>query len=215
METKPTKRNTEKITLTDRQQRWLVAHFKHTKNDEIMAKLGLSHSTLHRFARELGLKKTRQFMAKMQANASAAGAEAIANETPEQKERRRQQANQNRNPDRSFKAGRYALENKTAKERAAINEKRRKSWLKTRKEDEMRLNWGLPLQTKFRFARHTDPKKNRRLMCIRNYFKTRGYIFTQRSGMIAYYTAETKRSAKVEAEATKLGMLIREYKIIN
>ena len=62
----------EKIVLTDAQTKWLQKHFKHTKNDVIRERLGLSHSTLHRIARELGLKKTRQFMTKMQMAASMA-----------------------------------------------------------------------------------------------------------------------------------------------
>lgn len=61
----------KKIVLTPENERWLIAHFKHTKNDVIMARLGLSHSTLHRIVRELGLKKTRQFMKKMQAAAAS------------------------------------------------------------------------------------------------------------------------------------------------
>ena len=65
----------DKITLTPRQEAWLVKHFPNTKNDEIMAKLGLSHSTLHRMARQLGLKKTRQFISKCQAATTAAAEE--------------------------------------------------------------------------------------------------------------------------------------------
>ncbi len=56
------KHQTEEVILTPRQEKWLIRHFKHTKNDVIMAKLNLSHSTLHRFARALGLKKSRQFI---------------------------------------------------------------------------------------------------------------------------------------------------------
>ena len=66
----------EKIVLPDVQIQWLKKHFKHTKNDVIRERLGLSHSTLHRIARELGLKKTRQFMAKMQMAASIYGEDA-------------------------------------------------------------------------------------------------------------------------------------------
>lgn len=205
-----TKRNTDKITLTDRQRRWLTSHYKHTKNDVIMAKFGWSHFTLHRFARELGLTKTRQFMHKMQTNATEAAKVAVANESPEQKERRRQQANQNRNPDRCFKKGVYALANKTTEERKQIDAKRRESWMQTRRADETRLNWGLPMQTKFRYARHADPAKNKRLMHLRSYMKNRlGYVFTQRSGMAAQVTPDTRRSEKCEAQAVKLGMIIK------
>lgn len=35
----------EKITLSEPQIKWLKKHFKHTKNDVIRERLGLSHST--------------------------------------------------------------------------------------------------------------------------------------------------------------------------
>lgn len=40
-----------KIVLAPDQEKWLIAHFKHTKNEEIMSRLGLTHSTLHRIPR--------------------------------------------------------------------------------------------------------------------------------------------------------------------
>lgn len=153
------------MKLTDRQTAWLIRHFKHTKNDEICAKLGISASYLHRLARLHGLTKTRQFMRKMQLAASLAGAIAIANEDDEAKERRRQQANKNRNPDRCFKVGRYALEGKTAEERAAINEKRRQSWLKTRRDDEIRLNWATSGRRGFGIADCKTPKRTGKRCC--------------------------------------------------
>lgn len=61
---------TEKITLTPEQERWLVAHFRHTTNPEIARRLGISETTMHRFARKLGLTKSRQHMRKTQRNAA-------------------------------------------------------------------------------------------------------------------------------------------------
>lgn len=148
-------------------------------------------------------------MKEMQANAVQAAQVAIANETPEQRRRRVEQANRN-NVKSRFPKGEYTLRNKTAEERAKIDARRVETWKKTRHDDEVMLNWYGEQKTNFRFARHNDPKKNRRLMSIRNYFKRRGYVFTQRAGMCAYYTSDTKRSKKVEDEAIKLGMIIRE-----
>ena len=196
--------------LTERQTKWLTAHYKHTKNAEIAARLGISESYLHRVARSLGLKKTKQFMRKTQANATAHAQVAMANETPEQKERRRQQANQNRNPDRCFKPGIYALGCKTAEELAKIDAKRAATWRKTRQDDEMRLNWYGEQQTKFHYRRHPDPEKNRRLTKLRHYFRKIGYDIPSRSGMVAYFDDETKRTPKLEAEARNLGMIIRQ-----
>lgn len=197
------------MKLTDRQIKWLKNHFKHTKNDDICAKLGISTSYLHRLAREYGLTKTRQFMRKMQLAASQAGVIAIANEDDEAKERRRQQANKNRNPDRCFKAGVYSLEGKTAEERAKINEKRRQSWLKTRRDDEIRLNWGYERKTRFRYRRLQDPEKNRKAVLLRSYMRRIGYAIEGRGGMVVLVTPETKRSQYCEEKAIKLGFRVR------
>lgn len=199
----------EKITLSEPQIKWLQKHFKHTKNDVIRERLGLSHSTLHRIARELGLKKTRQFMAKMQMAASMAGKAAIAAEDEAAKERRRQQANANRNPERCFKKGKWSLAKCPPEKLSIINAKRAASWLKTRRADEVRLNCGLPTQTKFHFRRHLDPDKNKKLCSLRNYLKRKGYEIPGRAGMAVYVTRETRRSAKMESKAEKLGMIIK------
>ena len=199
----------EKIILPDVQIQWLKKHFKHTKNDVIRERLGLSHSTLHRMARELGLKKTRQFMAKMQMAASMAGKAAIAAEDEAAKERRRQQANQNRNPERCFKKGEWSLAKCPPEKLSIINAKRAAAWLKTRQADEARLDWGLPTQTKFHFRRHPDPDKNKKLCQLRNYLKRKGYEIPGRAGMAVYITRETRRSAKMEIKAKKLGMIIK------
>ena len=199
----------EKIVLSDVQIKWLKKHFKHTKNDVIRERLGLSHSTLHRIARELGLKKTPQFMTKMQLAASAAGKAAIAAEDEAAKERRRQQANANRNPERCFKKGKWSLAKCPPEKLSIINAKRAASWLKTRRADEVRLNWGLPTQTKFHFRRHPDPDKKRKLCSLRNYLRRKGYEIPGRAGMAVYVTRETRRSAKMETKAKKLGMIIK------
>lgn len=58
------------MALSEKQQLWILRHFKNTKNDEIMAKFNISHSSLHRFAREKSLKKTAKFQKQCQLNAS-------------------------------------------------------------------------------------------------------------------------------------------------
>lgn len=61
---------TNKIYLTPEQEAWMIKHYKHTPNEEICKRFGISLSTMQRIKRELGLSKSRQFMQKCQANAS-------------------------------------------------------------------------------------------------------------------------------------------------
>ena len=138
-----------------------------------------------------------------------AGKAAIEAEDEAAKERRRQQANQNRNPERCFKKGEWSLAKCPPEKLSIINAKRAAAWLKTRQADEARLDWGLPTQTKFHFRRHPDPDKNRKLCQLRNYLKRKGYEIPGRAGMAVYITRETRRSAKMEIKAKKLGMIIK------
>lgn len=61
-----------KHTLTAQEIKWLQNHFRNTKNAELAEHLGISETALHRYAREYGLTKTRQFMNKCQAATAAA-----------------------------------------------------------------------------------------------------------------------------------------------
>ena len=61
--------------LTEKELAWVIRHYKHTKNDVIMERFRISHSSLHRIAREHGLTKSRQFMKKTQDEAQVAAAE--------------------------------------------------------------------------------------------------------------------------------------------
>lgn len=48
----------DKRVLTDYQREWLADHFRDKENSKIMKLMDLSHSTLHRFAREMKLTKS-------------------------------------------------------------------------------------------------------------------------------------------------------------
>ena len=56
--------------LSERETKWFISHYKNTRNDEIQVKLNITYSALHRLARQYGLKKTRKFMKKTQAEAT-------------------------------------------------------------------------------------------------------------------------------------------------
>ena len=202
------RRKTDKIVLTERQEKWLKNHYKNTKNEKICERLGISLSAMHRIVRELGLKKSKQFMRTTQAAAVEAALVAMDNETEEQKERRRQQARQNATV--KFKPGVYPHAGKTAEELAEMQRKRLKTWKARRAADEVRLNWGYPQETNLRFRRHPDREKNQQLIYLRWYMRTKGYEIPGRSGMAAHITEATRRSAKCEATARRLGMVIRE-----
>ena len=179
---------TSKITLTPEQEKWLTAHFKHTKNEEIGERLGISQSSLHRFARELGLTKTKQFMRKVQKNTSErAKASHLINGTYPPKGYRIP-----RSEEFQFKKGVTNLQRLgKAGERKRV-EKSAASRRKTFKVERARKLFGLPQQTKLRVMREPRGKT-----CHRWYLKKRGYIIDEKE-LIAYWTEDTRRATILE-----------------
>ena len=177
-----------KIVLTPEQEAWLVKHFKNTKNDVLMERLGLKFSTFHRIVRSLGLKKTKQFMRKCQrATAEAAKASHIANGTYPPKGYRIP-----RSEEFQYKQGGKPWDRCGRRKwnRAIRNgaEKRKETF----REDQCRRRWGLPQKTKLRVA-----QTPRQRLLDRSYLKKRGYILDE-VNVIAYWTPETQRATRLE-----------------
>lgn len=178
-----------KIVMTAKQEAWMRRHFKHTKNDEIMARFGWSHSTLHRFARQLGLTKTPQFMHKCQAATTAAAkASHLRNGTYPPKGYRIP-----RSDEFCFKKGEKPVDRigkRREKKRIAKAQATRRQSIK---EDKIRINWGLPQLTKMRLI-----KVPKRVVSLRHNLRKRGYI-VERGSMVAYYDEHTDRSTAIES----------------
>lgn len=184
---------TDKIALTPEQERWLVAHFRHTKNDDIMERLGISHSTLHRKARELGLTKTRQFMRKVQREAAdKAKASHLRNGTYPPKGYIIPRSEEFR-----FKAGVTPVERLGKRRERQRIERSAESRRKTLREEKARALFGVPRKTKLRVVKEPKGKTEHRW-----YLKMRGYILDERE-LIAYWTDETRRSVILESRPRK------------
>lgn len=180
---------TTKIVLTPEQEAWLVKHFRNTKNDILMEKLGLKFSTFHRLVRQLGLKKTRQFMKKCQkATSDAAKASHIANGTYPPKGYRIP-----RSEEFQYKPGDKPWTRCGRRKWNRARKKAAETWKETFKEDRCRRRWGLPQKTKL----HVKQTPRQRIL-DRSYLKKRGYILDE-VNIIAYWTTETRRATRLEA----------------
>ena len=179
-----------KIVLTPEQESWLKKHFKHTKNDDIARRLGISVRSVNRIAGDLGLKKSRQFMQKTQQNA--------ANKANESHRRNGTYPPKGyiipRSEEFRFRKGERPID-RIGKEREA--ERIRKgveSRNELRKLEKARALYGLPRQTKLNVV-----KRPRLQIQLRHYLKKHcGYI-VDRGSFVFYYTDETKRSAEIES----------------
>lgn len=185
------------MQLTEKKQKWIITHFKNTKNDEIMRKFGISHSALHRFAREHGLKKTKQFQKKCQAATTEAAR--LANKRnnwppkgyviPKSEEHR-------------YKSGitpEKRLGNKRNRERIRKSAESRK---KTYAAEKRRVLFGLEQRTKLKVV--VSPKA--KISCRYN-LKRHGYIVT-RGAREVFYDTNTNRSSILEKNAIERHRLV-------
>lgn len=184
--------------LTVRELKWLSAHFKHTKNCEIALRLGISESTLHRLAREMGLTKSRQYMRKCQLYAaSQARVSHVENGTYPPKGFIIPGSEKCR-----FRKGESVKNRMSAKRYREMQEKRRASWLETRKKDRARFVFGLEQKTGFRYVKQGAPKTN-----YRYNMKRKGYV-TNLERNVFFYPNEGMRCPVAERNAPKHGIKI-------
>ena len=179
---------TKKIELSEKERKWMERHFKHTKNADIAKKFGISESSMHRIAREMGLTKTRYFMKACQSDASAAAKVSnLANGTyppkgfiiPRSEEFR-------------FKKGetpRQRLGKKRDLERIQKSAQSRKA---TWQKEKARVYFGLPQKTKMKVV-----KSSRERVQLRWYLKSRGYVLDENE-RVAYWTDTTLRATRLE-----------------
>ena len=185
-------------TLTEKELAWLTRHYKHTKNEDIMAKIGISHSSLHRIAREQGLTKSKQFITKMQTQAKDAAYESHKrNRTFPPKGYRIPNSDKG-----CFKKG-HNLKAKLGKKRfAEMQQKRQASWRKTYDSDRRRaIVWGFEQRTKFRFLQQPRSK-----IAYRYNLRKKGYIEDPDDHNTYYFPNEDMRRPRMETYAAKYGI---------
>lgn len=194
------KRNCAKITFTDEQRDWLIAHFSTTLNKDCADHLGVSMRTMIRFARELGLEKDKEWLHGVFVERCTMMAEANRGEGNHGKTNLLKYGKQYR-----FKKGETSRQRLgEEKERERIR-KAVESLRETRRKERMRVNWGLEQQTKLKIGH------NKKKTVMRHTLKKRGYIIPFRGASVAYYTDNTDRSAIVERRAKDVGIEIKGY----
>lgn len=178
------------IVLTDQQEAWLTKHFKHTKNEEIASRLGISLRSVNRLAKRRGLAKSKQFIKKCQEEAAARANESNRiNGTYPPKGYKIPRSEEFR-----FKKGEKSIDRIGAAREAQRIAKSTASWKETFRLEKARALYGLPRQTKLQVI-----KRPRRLVHTRYYLRKRGYII-ERGSMTVYYNKNTNRSLNLESQ---------------
>ncbi len=197
---------TSKFLLEGENREQFIRLFPKNSNRRIMQWFGISHATMQRFKRELGLKKDMTAIRKQLAKDVKKICEkngyydSIRGRRPSQATidslvRRRKEYD----PWTTLKANNPRKYKKALKKRAA-------KWRETYEKDIKRARWGLPQKTKFRITlypiSHTASTQKHAMIKYCNYFADPDHPSW------VCYDSETKRSARREATAVKHGLRI-------
>lgn len=197
--------------LTEREEAWIVRHYKHTRNEDIIRKYGISDSQLTALRRKHGLKKSAQQQRKNQ----RAAMEHYQSACCDHGERRRQAERARKQWDERRATGDYGnvgfkkgvsnrdrlsperFQQAMAKMRATRNERIRR--------DRIRIHWGMEPKTKLvkRWDRETDWHKRHYRYALRK----QGYSI-ERGDNTAYYDQQLMRHPVLERNAQKYGISV-------
>lgn len=181
--------------MDEKMKEWLIKHYKHTKNSIIIEKFGLSKYYLHKYAQELGLKKSRAFIIKVSKENSKKGLAILAEKgwppkgyiIPNQDKRIE-----------SLKA------RKGKRMPKAIREKCAEGIRNTFKSEKRRVLFGLPQKTKLKVVKSPKGKIHCRWK-----MRKLGYII-DKGGNVAYYNETTIRNKHFEERIKQYGVIIKE-----
>ena len=177
------------VAIDDDAKKWIIRHYKHTKNQDIKDRFGLTDGWLHRFARANGLTKTKQFVTKCQRNASMKAHEShLANDTYPPK------GYEIPGREKADFAARHYIKHETEKQKEDRIAKATDTMRALRSAERTRIKYGYPRRTKLLLGGQT-----RRRIQQRYYLKNRGYILGAPDEWVAYYDENTRRSGIYES----------------
>lgn len=180
--------------IDEKIKNWLIKHYKHTENNIIMAKFGLSNYFLHKYAKELGLKKSRAFMLKVARANSAKGFAVIADKGWPPKGYII--------PNHEEGVRRSVARTKGKKQKKKHIEKRVATMNDLRKKEKRRVLFGLEQRTKLKVIRAPKYK-----IYLRHKMRQLGYLIVKCSNT-AFYGTDTKRNPYYENKAKEYGINI-------
>ena len=194
----------ESFSLIDKQEAWIIKHYKHTKNSDILNKFGIGESTLHRFARKHGLKKSKQFLKKMQReNAERGYAVCLQYGVYEQSAeyaREQWRLRKERGETLGFKKGESNKTRMSPQRFKKVMQLAHETRRETIRKERMRIRWGFDQKTKMRLVSGGKDRIHQRYA-----MRKRGYI-VPRGSNIVYYTDDTMRDIRAEERARATGL---------
>lgn len=194
------RRRTTKIHFTDEQRQWMKDNFHDTTNQECAEHLGVSLRTMIRLAREMGLEKDSEFCHEMTMKNCRLMQRLNKGEGNSGKKNLLKYGVAYR-----FQKGISNVERHGEEKEAKRLYKAHASRCETIRKERMRVNWGLPQQTKLKIGH------NKHHAYIRHSLRKRGYILPLRGGYVAYFDTGTRRGTGIEQTANENGFTILDY----
>ena len=201
-------------SLTEKQVQWIIRHYKHTKNEDILKKFGVGESTLHRCARKYGLKKSRQQMRKTQMNAALHAREVCRRYgfyeelSARMKQKMNEMLERGERIPGSFMPGESNRDRLSPKRFRECMEKMAATMREIRRKERLRIHWGLPQKTRLRISWGEHSGKARKRVIHRNVFRKYKYI-VGRGDNTVYYDMQTDRRPQMEANAHLYGLKVK------
>lgn len=188
--------NKGKVLITPDQMQWLIDNFANEENFILADTLGISESTMHRYARMHGLKKSRAYMMRCQKEATDA---AHYFNRISGKNQRLSERMKNGGMSDKFIACRITRENSMWKRHPekmqASRKKHGQTLHMTWEEERRRVRAGVPQKTRLKVSEVADKKERLAINNKRWYLRRRGYRI---DGNFAWWNENTKRALIME-----------------
>jgi hypothetical protein len=188
-------------SLTENEIGYIIKHYKHTKNQDLMDRFGIGETQLYRIARLYSLKKSSQFINKTRKVALKAGTDVIMEYDLMPKGVLPESL-------RKYHYCRKGISNVKyfgRKKWDGIKIKIRNSINKTIRRERARITFGLPQKTKLKLTSSGEKARSHRHL-----FKKKGYIVGRGSTHI-YWDDNTERSIYMEQNARQYGLIVEPY----
>lgn len=188
--------NKGKVLITPDQMQWLIDNFANEENFILADTLGISETTMHRYARMHGLKKSKAYMKRCQRE--AADAAKYFNRISGKNQRLSERMKNGGMSDKFF-ACRITRENSMWKRHPekmqASRKKHGQTLHMTWEEERRRVRAGVPQKTRLRVSEVADKKERLAINNKRWYLRRRGYRI---DGNFAWWNENTKRALIME-----------------
>ena len=200
-------------SLSEEDTDWIIKHYKHTKNAEIMARFNIGESTLHRCARKYGLKKSNVFMKKAQRENAEKGYEVCLDHGvyEQNAEYTRKQWEEWKKLPREQWPGRKVgvkPQHQPGVSTRRYNKRIKEGFEKRRqtvKRERARLLYGLEQKTSLKLTKIMTHKMSAHKHAM---IKQCNYFPDEEHHTWLFYDNETTRSVRREAHAVKLGLKV-------